>query len=77
MAIEAWYMDDSDADQRQEHRLNPNKPVSLEELGKVWYDATHASYSMSIILIQHVCVACPMTGVTAWCALLDFSFRRL
>lgn len=35
MAIEAWYMDDSDADQREEHRLKPNQPVSLEELGKV------------------------------------------
>lgn len=35
MAIEAWYMDDSDADQREEHRLNPNQPVSLEELAKV------------------------------------------
>ena len=28
-------MDDSDADQREEHRLNPNQPVSLEELAKV------------------------------------------
>jgi hypothetical protein len=35
MAVEAWYMDDSDADQREEHRLNPNQPVSLEELAKV------------------------------------------
>lgn len=35
MAIEAWYMDDSDADQREEHRLNPNQPVSMEELAKV------------------------------------------
>lgn len=28
-------MDDSDADQREEHRLNPNQPVSPEELAKV------------------------------------------
>lgn len=35
MAVEAWYMDDSDADQREEHRLNPNQPVSPEELAKV------------------------------------------
>lgn len=38
MAIEAWYMDDSDADQREEHRLNPNQPVSMEELAKVGMD---------------------------------------
>lgn len=35
MGIEAWYMDDSDADQRLEHRLNPNQPVSLDDLSKV------------------------------------------
>ncbi|XP_023240799.1 1,2-dihydroxy-3-keto-5-methylthiopentene dioxygenase-like [Centruroides sculpturatus] len=30
--VEAWYMDDSDADQRHEHHLNPKKYVNLEEL---------------------------------------------
>lgn len=35
MGIEAWYMDDSDADQRLEHRLNPNQPVSLDDLSQV------------------------------------------
>jgi 1,2-dihydroxy-3-keto-5-methylthiopentene dioxygenase len=35
MTIEAWYMDDSSEDQRLEHRLSPNKPVSLDDLGKV------------------------------------------
>eukprot|EP00850_Spirogloea_muscicola_P010332 SM000060S19664 [mRNA] locus=s60:481594:483853:+ [translate_table: standard] len=34
--IEAWYMDDSAEDQRLEHRLSPNQPVSsskLDDLG--------------------------------------------
>ncbi|XP_038148629.1 1,2-dihydroxy-3-keto-5-methylthiopentene dioxygenase [Cyprinodon tularosa] len=35
MAIEAWYMDCSDEDQRKPHRLNPNQPVSLDELKKL------------------------------------------
>lgn len=30
--LEAWRMDDSDADQRLEHRRTPNEPVSVEEL---------------------------------------------
>ncbi|XP_061552669.1 acireductone dioxygenase [Phycodurus eques] len=32
MAMEAWYMDNSDEDQRKSHKLEPNRPVSLEEL---------------------------------------------
>lgn len=35
-AMEAWYMDDSEEDQREPHRLVPNQPVSpdrLRELG--------------------------------------------
>lgn len=33
MAIEAWYMDkDETVDQRQPHRQEPNKPVSLDKL---------------------------------------------
>nr|XP_057946360.1 acireductone dioxygenase isoform X1 [Doryrhamphus excisus] len=32
MGIEAWYMDTSDEDQRQPHKLKPNQPVSLETL---------------------------------------------
>ncbi|CAB1335027.1 unnamed protein product [Coregonus sp. 'balchen'] len=34
-SIEAWFMDDSDKDQRMLHKLNPNEPVSLEELEKL------------------------------------------
>eukprot|EP00882_Tetradesmus_deserticola_P003060 GHRQ01003249.1.p1 GENE.GHRQ01003249.1~~GHRQ01003249.1.p1 ORF type:complete len:204 (+),score=81.74 GHRQ01003249.1:111-722(+) len=30
--LEAWYMDDSDADQRLPHRLEPNQPCSLQAL---------------------------------------------
>ncbi|KAJ8398218.1 hypothetical protein AAFF_G00430620 [Aldrovandia affinis] len=30
--MEAWYIDESDADQRLPHKCDPNKPVSLEEL---------------------------------------------
>eukprot|EP00624_Nannochloropsis_granulata_P004849 evm.model.NODE_34407_length_6005_cov_33.372524.2 len=34
--LEAWYMDDDPTvDQREEHRLNPNKPASLEVLQKL------------------------------------------
>lgn len=35
MTIEAWFMDSSDEDQRKPHRLNPNQPVSLEDLKKL------------------------------------------
>ncbi|KAL7872953.1 hypothetical protein AOLI_G00120240 [Acnodon oligacanthus] len=33
--IDAWYMDESAEDQRLPHRLEPNKPVSLEDLQKI------------------------------------------
>lgn len=34
--LEAWYMDDdTTVDQREEHRLNPNEPASLEALQKL------------------------------------------
>ncbi|KAL6477506.1 hypothetical protein MHYP_G00133410 [Metynnis hypsauchen] len=33
--IEAWYMDESAEDQRLPHRLEPNKPVSLEDLQRI------------------------------------------
>lgn len=32
---QAWYMDDSDADQRLPHRLSPNQPCPLEALGEL------------------------------------------
>uniref|UniRef100_A0A3P9KXM1 Acireductone dioxygenase n=1 Tax=Oryzias latipes TaxID=8090 RepID=A0A3P9KXM1_ORYLA len=32
MALEAWYMDSSDEDQREPHRLHPHQPVSLDQL---------------------------------------------
>ncbi|XP_042356319.1 1,2-dihydroxy-3-keto-5-methylthiopentene dioxygenase [Plectropomus leopardus] len=35
MGLEAWYMDDSDEDQRKPHRRNPNEPVSMEELKEI------------------------------------------
>ncbi|KAK7904606.1 hypothetical protein WMY93_017213 [Mugilogobius chulae] len=35
MGIEAWYMDSSEDDQRKPHKLEPNKPVSLEDLQKL------------------------------------------
>lgn len=45
MCLEAWYMDDSDEDQRKPHRLNPNQPVSLDQLKKLgvfyWKVNTH------------------------------------
>jgi 1,2-dihydroxy-3-keto-5-methylthiopentene dioxygenase len=33
--IEAWYMDDSQEDQRTPHQCTPNRPVSFEDLEKV------------------------------------------
>uniref|UniRef100_A0A3B1K4Z4 Acireductone dioxygenase n=1 Tax=Astyanax mexicanus TaxID=7994 RepID=A0A3B1K4Z4_ASTMX len=33
--IEAWFMDESSSDQRLPHRLEPNQPVSLQELQKI------------------------------------------
>ncbi|XP_068136447.1 acireductone dioxygenase [Hyperolius riggenbachi] len=30
--VQAWYMDDSDEDQRKPHRLQPDQPVSAEQL---------------------------------------------
>ncbi|TNN65485.1 1,2-dihydroxy-3-keto-5-methylthiopentene dioxygenase [Liparis tanakae] len=33
--MEAWYMDSSEEDQRKPHRLNPNEPVSLDQLKKL------------------------------------------
>ncbi len=36
MPLEAWYMDEDTAtDQREEHRLQPNQPASLEALQKL------------------------------------------
>ncbi|XP_061824510.1 acireductone dioxygenase [Nerophis lumbriciformis] len=35
MGIEAWYMDNSDEDQRKPHKLQPNQPVSLETLKNI------------------------------------------
>ena len=35
MSMEAWYMDTSVEDQKKPHRLNPNEPVSLDELKKL------------------------------------------
>ena len=30
--VSAWYMDKSDSDQRDEHKCDPHRPLSLEEL---------------------------------------------
>ena len=35
MTISAWFMDDSDADQREPHQKSPNEPVSLEQLASL------------------------------------------
>ena len=32
--VSAWYMDKSDSDQRDEHKCDPHRPLSLEELKK-------------------------------------------
>lgn len=43
--IEAWYMDESEEEQKLPHRLNPNQTVSLkllEEIG-VYYWKVRAS----------------------------------
>lgn len=48
MAVEAWYMDSSDEDQRKPHRLNPNQNVSLEQLRAlgVFYWKVKSRYSV-------------------------------
>lgn len=33
--VEAWYMDESQEDQRAPHRLQPNRAVSLEQLRRL------------------------------------------
>ncbi|KAI2654742.1 1,2-dihydroxy-3-keto-5-methylthiopentene dioxygenase [Labeo rohita] len=33
--IEAWYMDESSEDQKLPHRLNPNQPVTLQQLEQI------------------------------------------
>ena len=41
MTITAWYMDDSDADQREPHKKSPNEPVSkpaLVDLGIIFWE---------------------------------------
>ncbi len=35
MVVRAWYMDDSDEDQRAPHKQVPNKEVPLELLDKL------------------------------------------
>ncbi|KAE8698282.1 1,2-dihydroxy-3-keto-5-methylthiopentene dioxygenase 1 [Hibiscus syriacus] len=35
MAIEAWFMDESNEDQRLPHKRNPNEPVSLDHLAEI------------------------------------------
>ena len=35
MPIEAWYMDEVAADQREPHRCSPNVPVTRAELDKL------------------------------------------
>jgi len=32
MPIEAWYMDEEEGDQRAPHKLDPNMPVSKDEV---------------------------------------------
>ncbi|GFH31095.1 acireductone dioxygenase (Fe(2+)-requiring) [Haematococcus lacustris] len=34
-SVNAWYMDDSDEDQRKPHKLDPNQPVSLSQLAQL------------------------------------------
>lgn len=33
--VKAWYMDDSDADQRLPHQQNPNQEVSSQQLDEL------------------------------------------
>lgn len=49
--VRAWYMDDSDADQRLEHRQQPDKPVSLEflaSLGVKYWHFDPATYATNV-----------------------------
>lgn len=49
--VRAWYMDDSNDDQRLEHNLNPPKFLDLETLN---YD-TGVEYFKVSLFIQGIC----------------------
>jgi|688.fasta_scaffold1226437_1 1,2-dihydroxy-3-keto-5-methylthiopentene dioxygenase len=47
--VKAWYMDDSEMDQRLEHQKNPSQPIDIKDVftrtgvlyWKVYYDIFH------------------------------------
>ncbi|XP_016892904.1 acireductone dioxygenase [Cynoglossus semilaevis] len=57
MDIDAWYINSSDEDQRKPHRLEPNKPVSLDELEKlgVFYRKLDADIYESDPELEKIC----------------------
>ena len=53
MTIEAWYMDDSEEDQRLPHKTNPVQPVSteiLDELGVLTWTGIQVNPSLHLNL---------------------------
>lgn len=60
MTLEAWYMDDdASVDQREEHRLNPNQPASLEalkELGVLYWTFESDTYKEDPKFAVCVCI---------------------
>ncbi|KAF1468901.1 1,2-dihydroxy-3-keto-5-methylthiopentene dioxygenase, partial [Megadyptes antipodes antipodes] len=73
--VEAWYMDESQEDQRAPHRLRPNRAVSLEQLRRlgVAYRKLYPPLSqtrVSITVIQRL-VMCSYS-----CCFLSEKFQR-
>lgn len=69
MGIEAWYMDDSNGDQRKPHRLVPNQPASMEDLkalGVFYWKVTSSKQTTAAL-----------TWATFWTLKLDESYVRL
>ena len=50
--VSAWFMDDSDEDQRLEHKKDPNVPVSMEQLkdiGVLYYNVSIFCFSVCLL----------------------------
>jgi len=57
MTITAWYMDSSDADQREPHKQDPNVPCSLDKIASlgVLHWSGRCRYALpSSLLLPHV-----------------------
>lgn len=55
--VSAWYMDDSDEDQRLEHQKNPPQPVDMKDLvhltGVLHWKVRHFYRTISILRLSN------------------------